>query len=162
MNEIEKLDTVLRYMASMYPQSFAERHPIIANQILEVHPELRTESNDFTAELFFILQKLSEDGYVRQEVGDPHGRTHYAITFNGAYFIKYDGGYQGLQNRRDFQAYLETQRERKVDALASFQRKQAARLNLLTAWAVGGTIALLLWELVKYFVFDHHWYFHPY
>lgn len=161
MNEIQKLDAVLKFLLSKYPNDQQLRPGVIAKQIIEITPELNDDTG-FIAEIYAILDKLEADRYVRQDYIPGRDWHVYSLTFDGLYFIKYADGYQGLQNQRNHQAYLDKQRERKVDALASFQRKQAVRLNRLTAWAVGGTIALLLWEILKYFVFDHHWYFHPY
>ena len=76
-------------------------------------------------------------------------QAHYLISFEGKVFIE-SGGYQ--QKATD--AASENTR---VDAVEAFQHAQAWRLNRLTAWIAGGTIALAVIELWK-MALEYHWF----
>ena len=133
MNEIEKLDLVLRHMAAIYPQPFAEKHGVIAKQILEKHPDLKVEGEDFTAELYFILQKLVEDGYVIEQNIPQSTWPFFALTFNGAYFIRNKGGYITLYE-------MEIHRK-KIQSLKDW-------MLICGTWLAGfGAVALVFWEM---------------
>lgn len=150
MNEIEKLDAVLRHMASKYPKEQATKKGVMALELIKKFPELNDDV-DFDAELYYILQKLINDGYVTGDQLPTMTSIFYSITFNGLYFIKYGDGYQGLETRKNAENI-------RVQTVESFQRALATKLNDLTRWAVRGAFALLIWEILKFFVFEHHWY----
>ena len=163
MTPIEKLDTVLSYLANLkIPYQPLNHGNIMADMIYNNHDFAKQDY--FSKELKSILNKLYDDGYVeidKNETGklDLSGKKgfneYYSITFNGTYFINELDGYQG-QHQQKISENI------RLGKLEIFQRKQAERLNELTLLAVVGTIALVLWEILKYFLFDHHWYFHPY
>lgn len=150
LNEIEKLDLVIKHMASQYPQSFAEKKGVLANQILEIHPEVQIEGVDFSAEMHFILEKLLQDGYVTKDYVTGQTWPFYAITFDGAYFIKYMGGYQGLQN----------QRTAENTRLSNIEKELRANRNWtlwLTIVLTVGTVAQAAYAIVKLY-WENGWF----
>ncbi|MBN8700962.1 MAG: hypothetical protein J0L54_15245 [Chitinophagales bacterium] len=146
---------VLSHLAEKYPQPFAISHRDISQQLQEKYPNLKSEDYDFTAELFFILQKLVEDKYVMEEKFGPGNTRLFAITFNGAYFIKYDGGYQELENQRNAESIRVENLEKTT--------KEVQKWNLwLTILVAAGTLFQAAYSLTKlYWEHDWLWYFFP-
>ena len=149
MNSSQKLDLVLSIIVKTLPRY------ISINDIIK---QLGSDYKDgFLFDLQMILDKLIEDKNVKTieltpvniNTGQSEGLTvHYQPTFKGK-FLSETGGYQGLDEQR----LAENTRLRKLE---TSQQKLMGKLNVITAWVAGATIALVLVELWK-MCLEHHW-----
>ena len=146
MDLIEKLDLALDHISSNYPKVTRYTKGSLYNELIDKVPELANDDK-FEKEVYSILEKLNRDNYLDkfslQGVQDS-----YFINFEGLYFIREEGGYVGT-------------RKMKIAENARLDRLEKRQRNISFAAALFAGL-ILLWELLKYFVFDHHWYFHPY
>jgi hypothetical protein len=142
INELEKLDKVLRFLEKQEYES--------ALPIGEISIGVKNIFTTDETEVISILNKLVKDEYANTfqspiNYNDPEtGKytaillTYFIITFEGRYFTK-TGGY--------------VRREARLAATEDYTRKQADTLNRLTRLVAWGTVAasvvaflLLVWE----------------
>jgi hypothetical protein len=105
-----------------------------------------------------LIHKLIEDNYAEEDVAYPLKKgdalSHYEksalITIEGYYFITKEGGYTQRKINHDAES-------NRVEKLETSQQKLMGKLNVLTGWIAGGTIALVLVELWN-LALDHHWF----
>jgi len=147
---IQKLDDVLLTLVSSDILYVFHNSTQLHEHLLKRHGDNIKKITEL--ELISILNKLEKDGYVETSIyinpvfPEAAKTILYKITFEGEYFTLYQNGYEGL----DYQKNVENIRLEKVEA---FQSKLALFVAI-------GTVGLLIWEVIKYFVFEHHWYFH--
>jgi hypothetical protein len=133
LSPFQLLDKALEFIAKDNKRYFT--HEILKSECF-------ANSNDIDVEA--IVDRLKTDGNIR--FGDP---TQFKISLQGAWFLA-QGAYQGDMGRNN------AERDR-LAAVEDFQHGQARRLNRLTAWIAGGTIALALIELLK-MALEYHWF----
>jgi len=105
--------------------------------------------------LELVLQKLIKDGYATGQDTRSFG-TAYGITFEGKVFYEFGGYKQKEINDGAEKKRVETLESYQL-ALAVNQITLANRLNFLTGWVAGGTIALALIGLLSIAI-DHNWF----
>ncbi len=136
MNLIEKLDNVLGKIGD-----------------LTVWSDLRTQCHDIEKEeLRTILRKLWKDGYIDmldgvhlRKYGDERGYSdlfNIQKNFEGKLFEE-EGGYKGKRDR-------EATENKRLRNLENTHTDIGSRLNRLTGWVAGGTIALVVVEIAKF------------
>lgn len=107
----------------------------------------------YTNDLIMILNKLKKDEYVcREEITNKLTKevvNGYRITFEGLLFYN-QGGYEQEMIRRNAESI-------RVEKLEISQQTLMAKLNVLTGWVAGGTIALVLVEILKMLNDHFHW-----
>lgn len=142
MTSIEKLDLLLQFFIES-PHS----KPHINDENILKYLEKGIVQD--AAELLKLLNKLIKDEYLvvelRQINGGSYPLKHYSLTFEGDYFIRYDGGYLGKIRK-------EAENTKQLDQFRSTQSDQAAKLNKLTSWIAWGTIIAAFYysiELIK-------------
>jgi hypothetical protein len=143
MTEIEKLDAVLLSLQKHHSKMLI--YDKLFNALTLDYPKV-----EFHGDVLFILDKLKRDGYVdfRTDLLEDGG-TVYMINYDGRMFNAL-GGYKQQIINADLQS-------KKVERLEISQQKLMAKLNRVTAWIAGGTLALVLVELWKLGL-EHHWF----
>jgi hypothetical protein len=114
----------------------------------------RITSQEYAADkMLQIIRKLVRDGYVDFEkvsiVPPFFSEQRYAISFDGEFFILEEGGYRQQQKN-------EIEDRRKIELENS---KNQLNQTLLVIGAIGaavGTVALVIWEIYKYFCLERH------
>jgi hypothetical protein len=150
LSPIQQLDEVLRYLVYIEHENPKVTDGDIFSYMRTKFPQLKDE-NIFGTELHRVLDKLIDDKYVK-----PYGHAgsnlpfKYGITFDGRYFITETGGYQQ-------KSIVDAAERIRLKALETSQHDVAKKLNILTGWIAGGTIALALIELVKMAI-EYHWF----
>ena len=143
LNPLEKLDNTLSLL-----NKFSQSRNDLQNGLgLQITPET-------TYEIEMVLNKLVKDQYVNEnkiedkyegpEWARPLGgvwHISYKSTFEGEY-LKINGGYTGLKIQKDSET-----------ARLSLNRLESYH-NKLAAWVAGGTVALVIVEVIKIFI-DH-------
>lgn len=150
MTPIPKLDGVLKILASQYP--------VIKEYSLSNFYTYENELGLIAAELFFIMEKLEEDGYVKirhtPETSETPGLTtaipYYSITFKGAFFILNKNGYTG----EIFRDTAESTRLDKIDAELRANRNWTLWLTIVLTV---GTLIQSLYCLVSLY-WEHRWF----
>jgi|SRR5579872_226527 len=156
LSPIQKIDEVLIFVSSKYPVGrddlyFYKSFNSVLSEIQRIDPSTEV------SELEMILKKLMKDGYVdRMETlareivpkGQELLHYHYYKTFEGHLFTE-SGGYR------------QQELDRKANALRIRLENSQNQLNqrLLVIGAIGaavGAIALVGWEMYKYFCLEHH------
>lgn len=135
MEPIEKLDALLHTMEKRYPKENTFMKGVWLKFLLGDFPELSTDEV-LESEMHFILEKLNRDGYVNVNTrsGSLSGEMpFYTINFEGVYFIKYAGGYKGLQTRLNAE-------NTRVAAVERHQRRNDVILTYLTIIIALGTL----------------------
>lgn len=133
LSPFQLLDKALEFIAK-------DNKRYLTHDILK--SECFANANDIDVEA--IVDRLKSDGYIRY--GD---LTQFKISLQGSWFFD-QGGYQGDLDRRNAEKH-------RLNNIEAFQHAQAKRLNRLTAWIAGGTIALALIELL-HMAFEYHWF----
>ena len=112
MTSIEKLDSVLEYFSNIQ----------IDNAYISEDDILLHFNNSVVqgrGELLKILKKLEKDEYLEVRLRSVNNiynnpTPHYILTFEGDYFIRYEGGYLGkvnksLENEKQLEYYRDLQ-----------------------------------------------------
>lgn len=138
---IERLDLVLNLLAESTKYEISGGVPIAKLDIKEIINFLKknntnpTEINDHLLQL--ILQKLIDDKFVIKEKYTEVYR--FYITFEG-YLFSLNGGY----TKKNLDDNAENIR---VEKLEISQQTLMRKLNVITGWVAGATIALVIVEL---------------
>ena len=141
LSVIQMLDKVLEWFTKDY-KDLGMDNPIprqsvpvewVRQNLEKIYPELNT--NHFSEYAPLILDKLEEDGFVKQK------NFVYTVTLKGKLFYR-DGGYE--QQEKDI-------RRQREDSETDLRLKK--RTEVVTAYgsviAAAGAILLLLWEIHK-------------
>ena len=169
MDLVKLLDTVLQYFADNYPKRQNYSLDQVEKNIIISFPELEKELND--SQLYYILIKLSDDGFIEIDSRDSgHGSIfggtvynyYYSIKLQGVYFIKFKGGYSKqllVQEQREtleleaVKANVATSNSvketnepirvlnNKTKDFYNFQRKMAIFIAIATLVSAFGTVA---------------------
>ena len=142
MTSIEKLDSVLEYFSNIQ----IENKYIREEDILLHFNNKVVQGRD---ELLKILKKLEKDEYLEVKLRSVNNNynnpiPHYILTFEGDYFIRYEGGYLGKVNKN-----LES--ERLLEYYRELQSSQSRKLNILTRWIAIGTIIAAVYYIGEIF-----------
>lgn len=146
---LSKIDLVLEwlYLHSGENQTFESIKAGIAGYAIE------------EGEVDDCLKKLHKDGFlyfIEKDSGsvvDFYYRRHnFLITFDGKFFFETTRGYRENTNRLN-------DKEDATDALIERTEKNEERLVKWTKNLTYGTVAIVLWELLRFFLFEGHWKF---
>jgi hypothetical protein len=143
MTAIEELDAVLNYLNTTGVWSELRKHFTEINR-----EQLRT-----------ILRKLRRDGYIDllddgvklRAWDDEHEYSDKMIiqkNFEGYLFCQ-EGGYHEKFAKEKTQTI-------RLENLETTQIKMGTKLNVVTAWIAGGTIALVVVEIIKFMYEIYH------
>lgn len=145
LTPIQKLDQVLTCMAQ------DRGHSKLTGVIALVE---RISGVKYPADkMLQILGKLEKDGFLQSEdrfssIEQTEIRIYY-ITFEGDYFINERGGYRQKKIELDL-------RRRKIELENSQNQLNQILLVIGAIGAALGAIALVAWEMYKYFHLEHH------
>lgn len=162
MTPAEKLDYVLKYLATTRPVYIQYSDSGLLEKLRQNGNEFNDENSG--GELISILEKLHKDGYasIEEKYFPPpilalEGSTvaYYKITFEGVYFIKHLDGYRGLDRQKMALLRADQDKQYRIERLESYQLKISMAALIIS-------LSVVLWEILKYFLFDHHWYRHYY
>lgn len=143
----EKLNFVLDYIKQQrsYNDLFRE---------IDDHANFKGQFS--SGEIDLIMDKLRDDGYIDFIAGSQISKDFRASdgldirrNFNGSVFNE-SGGY--VQ-----QAIDAASANRRIENIETSQLSLSKGLNVVTAWIAGGTIALVLVELLK-LALERHWF----
>ena len=149
---LELIDLTLGYLFNKFHETIDfNSKPTFASTLTDLKSKLHDLDKE---DLELILDKLRKDGHiVYSEYGSPSAlhqmETRYVITFEGKMFHEQGAYRQQIINRN-----AESIR---VEKLEISQQTLMGKLNVVTAWIAGGTIALVLVELWK-IALEHHWF----
>ena len=152
LTPIQKLDVVLKSLATLPDEKSALSFDEIFNEIMRRHPSF--DKTAFKIELSRILRKLVGDEYViKHDVtykGVSGRNSVFFVSFDGHLFITEKGGYE--------QKFIDDERENsRLTKLELSRDAQGKALNRLTGWVAGGTIALAFLEFLN-LAYEHHWF----
>jgi hypothetical protein len=152
LSPIQKIDEVLRFIASKNgPDSDG---PYFYKSAISICTEIqRIDPSTEVSEFIMVMQKLLKDGRIgcEQDVSElftsQWRNLHFYKTFEGSLFIE-SGGYH------------QQELDRKANTLRIQLENSRNRLNqiLLVIGAIGaavGAVALVAWEIYKYFCLEH-------
>jgi hypothetical protein len=132
---LKKLDETLKYLLDASKPT--DRTPTQVQKDVSFEADLK-EINE-------ILEKLVKDGYVVTETNHLTMATQYRSTFDGRYFITETGGY--LERAKD------DYRQRARVGIRNRQDQLNQKLLTFGAiWAAAAGTALVIWEVVEYFL----------
>ena len=149
---LEIIDITLGYLFNKFHESTDfNSKPTFSKTLSDLKEILPNFDRD---ELELILDKLRKDGYINfSEFGSSSTMhqmdTRYIITFEGKMFHE-QAGYMQQKINADAENI-------RVEKLEISQQTLMGKLNVVTAWIAGGTIALVLVELWK-MALEHHWF----
>ena len=95
LTPVQKLDAVLEVLSKEYPQIWEYSEPEIFVTVMHDFFEM-DDRGAYGSEFKAIYKKLLKDGYI-QNLRET--APYYSITFEGYYFLKYEGGYVGQLKR---------------------------------------------------------------
>lgn len=150
MSTLAKLDLVLNTIA-------ASSHPLHAAPDIEHQALWRTvtangTNNAYILDFELIIEKLLNDKFIKVDTREvtwinEHGmsakwpRPHYAITFDGRYFLESTGGYVDKATSNEVAEKIKNNREK--------------MLSTGTVLLAIGTFLLVLWEIYKTYWIEH-------
>ena len=149
MTPTQKLDTVLNFLASDLAAKPSVSHLELYKYLIKKYPDLNT-TNDFGSQLYKILDKLIDDKFVIP-ISNNDGRKNISGVDSFNYTITFLGEYQNSIDGYAGEAKSLADDKSRLDALELSQLK-------LMKLATYGTISIVLWEILKFFLFEHHWY----